>query len=168
MSIGRIAAAGLSALVALAVPHQTQAQNTPRVGWIFPGASAGNPTELTGFKQGLLELGYVEGRNIAVEYRFGEYSAERLPELATDLARLNVSVIAAFGNIAIRAVQRAAPVTPIVFLNNDPIGSGLVTNLSRPGGNMTGVSVMRLSGKWPELAKEALPEPARDHTGNDE
>jgi putative tryptophan/tyrosine transport system substrate-binding protein len=110
-----------------------------------------------GFKQGLRELGYVEGRNIVVEYRFGENSVERLPELAADLARLNVSVILAMGNIAVRAVRRAAPGTPIVALVADPIGEGLVTNLSRPGGNITGVSLMRLGGKWPELAKEALP-----------
>ena len=138
-----------------------QPTQIPQVGWIWPGAAAGNPTELGGFKQGLRELGYVEGRNIVVEYRFGENRAERLPELAADLARLNVSVIAAVGNIAIRAVQRAAPDTPIVFLSADPIGSAFVTNLSRPGGNITGVSVMRLGGKWPELAKEALPALAR-------
>ena len=107
--------------------------------------------------QGLRELGYVEGRNIVVEYRFGEDNAERLPELAADLARLNVNVVAAFGSIAIRAVQRAAPDTPIVFFHGDPIGAGLVTNLRRPGGNITGVSLLRLGGKWPELAKEALP-----------
>ena len=142
MRIGRIAAA-LSALVVLAAPHQALAQNTPRVGWIWPGASAGNPTEVAGFKQGLRELGYVEGRNIVVEYRFGENSAERLPEFATELARLNVSVVVAFGELAVRAVQRAAPDTPIVFLMGDPIGAGLVTNLSRPGGNITGVSTLR-------------------------
>ena len=156
MRIGRIAAA-LSALVVLAAPHQALAQNTPRVGWIWPGASAGNPNELVGFKDGLRELGYVEGRDIVVEYRFGENSAERLPEFATELARLNVSVVAAFGGIAVRAVQRATPHTPIVFLSGDPIGDALVTNLRRPEGNITGVSLLRLGGKWPELAKEALP-----------
>jgi putative ABC transport system substrate-binding protein len=66
-------------------------------------------------------------------------------------------VIVSFGNIASRDARRAAPDTPIVFLSADPLGEGFVTNLSRPGGNMTGVSVMRLGGKWPELAKEALP-----------
>jgi putative tryptophan/tyrosine transport system substrate-binding protein len=155
MRIGRIAA--LSALIALVAPHQAQAQNAPRVGWIFPGASAGNPPELAGFKEGLRELGYVEGRNIVVEYRFGENSAERLPEFATELARLNVSVIVAFGEHAIRTVQRAAPDTPIVALVSDPISAGLVTNLSRPGGNITGVSSLRAAGKWPELAKQLLP-----------
>ncbi len=134
-------------------PLTVQAQNAPRVGWIFPGASAGNPTEVAGFKEGLRELGYVEGRNIVVEYRFGDNSAERLPEFATELARLNVSVVVAFGEFAVRAVQRAAPDTPIVFLMSDPISAGLVTNLSRPGGNITGVSTLRAAGKWPELAK---------------
>jgi putative tryptophan/tyrosine transport system substrate-binding protein len=82
---------------------------------------------------------------------------ERLPELAADLARLNVSVIAAGGLVAVQAVRRAAPDTPIVFITADPIGLGLVTNLRQPGGNMTGVSILRVAGKWPELAKEALP-----------
>jgi putative ABC transport system substrate-binding protein len=134
-----------------------QPAQIPKVGWIWPGTAAGNPAELAGFKQGLRELGYVEGRDIVVEYRFGEHSAERLPELAADLARLNVSVIIALGSTAIRAARRAAPDTPIVFLDADPIGDAVVTNLHRPGGNLTGVSVMRLGGKWPELAKEVLP-----------
>jgi putative tryptophan/tyrosine transport system substrate-binding protein len=145
---------------AIAWPLAARAQQVaqiPQVGWIWPGAAAGNPTEVAGFKQGLRDLGYVEGKNIVVEYRFGENRAERLPELAADLARLNVSVIVALGTFAVRAARRAAPDTPIVFLDADPIGDAFVTNLSRPGGNITGVSTMRLGGKWPELAKEALP-----------
>jgi putative ABC transport system substrate-binding protein len=138
-------------------PRAGQAQNVPHVGWIFPGVSAGNPTEVAGFKEGLRELGYVEGRNIVVEYRFGENSLERLPEFATELARLNVSVIVTLGELATRAAHRGAPNTPIVFLTADPVGNGLVSNLSRPGGKLTGVSVMREAGKWPELAKEMLP-----------
>ena len=144
----------------LLTTRATKAQGAgqmPRVGWIWPGSEAGNPPEVAGFKQGLRELGYVEGRNIVVEYRFGENSAERMPELAADLARLNVSVIMAVGSLAIRAVQRAAPDTPIVYIGADPMGAGLVTNLSRPGGNITGMSILRVAGKWPELAKEVLP-----------
>ena len=129
----------------------------PRVGWIWHGSAAGNPPEVAGFKQGLRELGYVEGKNIVVEYRFGELSEARMPELAADLARLNVNVFWLGGLSALRAVQRAAPDTPIVFLTGDPIGAGLVTNLRQPGGNMTGVSLVRLGEKWPELAKEVLP-----------
>jgi putative tryptophan/tyrosine transport system substrate-binding protein len=138
-------------------PLAAQSQDAPRIGWMFPGASAGNPTELAGFKEGLRELGYVEGKTIVVEYRFGENSVQRLPEFATELAQLNVSVIVTLGELATRAARRGAPDTPIVFLTADPVGNGLVSNLSRPGGNMTGVSVMREAGKWPELAKEALP-----------
>jgi putative tryptophan/tyrosine transport system substrate-binding protein len=141
----------------LAARAQQQPTRVPQVGWIFPGASAGNPTELAGFKEGLRELGYIEGRNIVVEYRFGEDSAERLPALATELAQMNVSVIVAIGDLAVRAARHAAASIPIVFLAADPIGAGIVSNLSRPGGNVSGVSVMRLSGKWPELAKETLP-----------
>ena len=155
--------AGLSGAAAV-WPMTARAQQPaqiPQVGWIWPGVAAGNPTEVMGFKQGLRELGYVEGRNIVVEYRFGENSPERLPELAADLARLNASVIVAMGSAAIRAARRAAPDTPIVFLDADPIGAAFVTNLSRPGGNITGVSLMRLGGKWPELAKEALPSLSR-------
>jgi ABC-type uncharacterized transport system substrate-binding protein len=156
MTYTRIAAV-LSVLVAVAAPQLTQAQNAPRVGWMFPGPSAGNPTEMAGFKEGLRELGYAEGKNIVVEYRFGENNEERLPEFATEFARLNVNVIVALGQQAIRAARRTAPETPIVFLTADPIGTGVVSNLSRPGGNLTGVASMRLAAKWPELGKEALP-----------
>ena len=155
-----LATLGGAAAWPLAARAQQPAQ-IPQVGWIWPGAAAGNPSELAGFKQGLHELGYVEGRNIGVEYRFGENRAERLPEFAADLARLNASIIVAVGIPAIHAVQRAAPGIPIVLLTADPIAAGFVTNLSRPGGNITGVSMIRLGGKWPELAKEVLPSLAR-------
>ena len=82
---------------------------------------------------------------------------ERLPELAADLARLNVSVIVAIGTFSTGAARHAAPNTPIVFLLADAIGAGIVTNLRRPGGNITGVSELRAAEKWPELAKEVLP-----------
>ena len=103
------------AAIAWPLPARAQQQPThvPQVGWIFPGASAGHPTELAGFKEGLRELGYVEGRNIIVEYRFGENSVERLPELATDLVRRNVNGIVSFGNIASRGARRAAPDMPV-------------------------------------------------------
>src|SRR6187200_579225 len=128
--LGGAAAAALSAPVSLVTSHQAQAQNVPRIGWIFPGASAGNPTELAGFKEGLRELGYVEGSNIIVEYRFGENSVERMSEFAAEFARLNVDVVVALGGVAINAARRATPDTPIVFLIADPVGAGVVTNLS--------------------------------------
>jgi putative tryptophan/tyrosine transport system substrate-binding protein len=129
----------------------------PRVGWLWSGRSAGNPSELAGFQQGLRELGYVEGKNIIVEYRFGENSTERLPNLASDLAGLKLNLILAFGTPSAKAAQQAAPTIPIIFMSGDPLGIGLVTSLSRPSGNLTGVSVMTLSEKWPELARELLP-----------
>src|SRR5499427_3639924 len=89
----------------------------PRVGWLWPGRSAGNSSEFAGFQQGLRELGYVEGKNIIVEYRFGENSMERLPEFATKLAQLNVSVIVALGTFAFRVARHAAPEIPIVVLS---------------------------------------------------
>src|SRR5262249_119107 len=129
----------------------------PRVGWLWPGRSAGNSSEFAGFRQGLRELGYVEGKNIIVEYRFGENSMERLRDLAADLAGLKLNLILAVGTSPAKAVQQAAPTSPIIFMSGDPLGAGLVTSLSRPSGNLTGVSLMTLSEKWPELARELLP-----------
>jgi putative ABC transport system substrate-binding protein len=143
---------------AAAWPFAAGAQQAiPRVGWIWSGRSAGNPSEVAGFQQGLREQGYVEGKNIAIEYRFGENNTERLLDLAADLARLKLDVILALGTPATRATKRAAPTSPIVFMSGDPVGSGLVTSLSRPGGNLTGFSLMLLSEKWPDLAREMLP-----------
>jgi putative ABC transport system substrate-binding protein len=129
----------------------------PRVGWLWPGRSAGRSGEFSGFQQGLRELGYVEGKNIIVEYRFGESSMERLRDLAAELAGLKLNLILAVGTSPAKAVQQAAPTSPIIFMSGDPIGTGLVTSLSRPSGNLTGVSLMTLSEKWPELARELLP-----------
>ncbi len=97
-----------------------------------------------------MSFAYVEEQNIdGLEYRFAENSVERLPELAADLARLNVSVIVAIGTFSTRAARHAAPHTPVVFLVADAIGAGIVTNLRRPGGNITGVSVLLAAEKWP-------------------
>jgi putative tryptophan/tyrosine transport system substrate-binding protein len=150
---GGTAAAGLSAW--FAVVRRARAENRSRVGFIFSGSSAGD--EVIGFKQGLRELGYVEGQNIDVEYRFAENNAERLPEFAADLARLNPSVIVAIGTLSTRAARHAAPDTPVVFLLADAIGTGIVTNLRKPGGNIKGASIYRPAEKYPELAKQVLP-----------
>ena len=131
----------------------------PRVGWIW----SGDPREIAGLKQGLRELGYVEGKNISIEYRFGDNSTERLLDLAADIAHLKLDIILVCGTPATKATQRAAPVTPIVFMSGDPVGSGLVTSLRRPGGNLTGFSMMLLSEKWPDLVRDMLP--AVNHIG---
>jgi putative tryptophan/tyrosine transport system substrate-binding protein len=93
------------------------------------------------FRQGLRDLGYVEGQNIVIEYRYAEGRAEQLPDLAAELVRLKVDVIVAGGTAAIRAVQHATRTIPIVMaVAYDPVGEGLVASLARPGGNITGLS----------------------------
>ncbi|MBI2367537.1 MAG: ABC transporter substrate-binding protein, partial [Deltaproteobacteria bacterium] len=111
----------------------------------------------------LRELGYVEGKNIFIEYRYAEGKLERLPDLAAELVRLKVDVIVATGP-AILAAKKASPTIPIVFAAaGDPVGSGLVSSLARPGGNITGLSSIAqdLDGKRLELVKEAFPKIAR-------
>jgi ABC-type uncharacterized transport system substrate-binding protein len=99
---------------AAAWPLAARAQRAiPRVGWIWSGRSAGNPSEVAGFQQGLHEQGYVEGKNIAIEYRFGENNTERLLDLATDLARLKLDVILAFGTPATRATSAQRRPVPL-------------------------------------------------------
>ena len=123
-----------------------------RFGWLSDQIGGGS-------KKDLRELGYVEGKNIVVEYRFGEGRMERLPGIRNRVrTKKCLRDRGQWGTSSVR--DRAAerhPKIPIVFLSADPIGAGIVTNLSRPGGNLSGVSVMRLVGKWPELAKEVLP-----------
>ena len=112
------------------------------------------------FIDGLKELGWTEGKNIAFEPRYAENNLDRLPELAAELVRLNVDVILAFGTLAPLAAKRASATVPIVMANaGDPLGSGLVASLARPGGNVTGMSLMApdLGGKRLELLKEILP-----------
>jgi putative tryptophan/tyrosine transport system substrate-binding protein len=124
------------------------------------GSFANGPKLNEVFLKGLEELGWVEGRNIALVQRYAENRLERLPELATDLVRLNVDVIAAGGTLAPLAAKRATATIPIIMLAaGDPLGSGLVASLARPGGNVTGMSLMapELGGKRLELLKEVLP-----------
>jgi putative ABC transport system substrate-binding protein len=128
--------------------------------------SAGSMNEPTNddFTEALRELGWVEGENVVFERRYAENRLERLPELAADLVRLKVDVIAAGGTLAPLAAKRATSTIPIVMtVAGDPVGSGLVDSLARPGGNVTGMSLMapELGGKRLELLKELLPRLAR-------
>jgi putative ABC transport system substrate-binding protein len=119
---------------------------------------------LEAFRQGLRELGYVEGQNIAIESRWTEGKDDRLPALAADLVRSKVDVIVAETGAATRAAQQATRTIPIVMsLVNDPVGSGLVGSLARPGGNVTGLTIMSpdLVGKQLELLKEVAPKVSR-------
>ena len=140
-----------------------QAARIPRIGILLGASASSVSTRVEAFRQRLRELGYVEGRNIVIEYRYAEGKRERLPDLAAELVRLKVDVIVTYG-AGILAAKKASATIPIVFgAHPDPVGSGLVSSLARPGGNITGLSLMKpdLDGKRLELLKEAFPKVAR-------
>jgi putative ABC transport system substrate-binding protein len=147
---------------ALAAPLATGAQpagKVYRVGflWDSPGVF---PDAIEAFRHGLRDLGYVEGRNIVIEYRWAEGKPDRMRELAEELVRLKVDVIMAPSSVYTGAVRRATSTIPIVFVvHADPIGSGHVASLARPGGNITGLSIMmtETNVKGLELFKQAVP-----------
>jgi putative tryptophan/tyrosine transport system substrate-binding protein len=163
------AAAFLASGAAGAWPPAASAQQSakvPRVGWIWAGGrTAGNSTEVAGFRQGLKELGYIEDQNILVDYRFGEGRRDRLADLTAELVELRPDVLVALGDLTARIVENATRTIPIVSMTGDPVGGGLVASLARPGGNITGVSMMQgaegLAGKRVELLKDAVPTATR-------
>src|SRR5215471_3070701 len=149
---------------AVAWPLSTNAQQAESKYTVGILVAGNNVAELTTVVAALRELGWVEGKNVVFEPRFAENRLERLPELATDLVRLKVDVIAAAGTLAPLAAKQATSTIPIVMTAaGDPLGSGLVASLARPGGNVTGMSLMApdLGGKRLELLKEVVPRLAR-------
>ena len=139
-----------------------QPAKVPRIGWLRQ-ISAPDPS-YDAFRQGLRELGYIEGKNIVIEERWAEGKAERLPTLAAELVRLKVDVIVTASTPAIQAAQKATGTIPIVMAaSGDPVGAGLVASLARPGGTVTGLSLLgpELDGKRLELLKAALPKLTR-------
>jgi putative ABC transport system substrate-binding protein len=149
--------------ILLAVPPASAQQqaSVPTVGWLVFEAGQGG---LDGFRQGLRELGYVEGQTIAIVSRSPEGSGDRLVEQIEELARLKVKIIVTGGVPATLAAKRAALPIPVVFIMADPVGSGVAASLAHPGGNMTGQSLAieeQFSGKWLELLKEAAPQLSR-------
>jgi putative tryptophan/tyrosine transport system substrate-binding protein len=148
------------ALVLFVTPFAADAQrpgHVPRIGWL---ALASPPLiELEGLRQGLRELGYVEGQNIVIEDRYAEGKSERLPDLVAELVRLKVDVLLAAGGAPTRAAKQGTTTTPIVSVSGDPVAAGFVLGLARPGGNITGLTqfTTELSGKRLELLKETLP-----------
>ncbi len=136
----------------------------PRIGYLFANFPTTSPARREAFRQGLRELGYVEGKNIVIEYRYAEGKPGRLSEFAAELVRLNVDVIVTGGPAPTRAAKEATVTIPIVMgFDNDPVGSGFVASLARPGGNITGLSTLspEISGKQLELLKEILPKLSR-------
>jgi ABC-type uncharacterized transport system substrate-binding protein len=141
-----------------------QPMKIPRVGWLSGGSLSNSSFRQQAFRQGLRELGYVEGKNIAIEWRFSEGKADRLPGLAAELARLKVDVIVTAGPIPTRFAKEATSTIPIVMTqDSDPVANGFVSSLARPGGNITGLATLRteLSGKQLELLKEIFPKLSR-------
>jgi len=140
--------------------HAQQPQKISRIGVLLPGTPASFSLRTKAFLDGLRELGYVEGATIAFEWKWGQDRVETLSGLAADLARSNVDVIITGGTSAAKALKAATPTIPIVVaIVSDPVAAGLVDNLARPGGNLTGFSIVapELGGKRLELLKEVVP-----------
>jgi ABC-type uncharacterized transport system substrate-binding protein len=149
----------------LFAPLATKAQlpgNIARVGVLWPGPSVPASPRLESLRRGLRESGYIEGQNLVIEVRFSR-ELQRLRELALELVQARVNVIVSFGDQGPRAAQRATAQIPIVAIADDIVGAGLVTNLARPGGNMTGITILspELSAKRLALLKELRPSLSR-------
>jgi len=147
------------ALAPLAAGAQL-ATKVRRVGLLITGSSQGVQPLLDAFRQGLRELGYVEGQSIAIEYRWAEGKYERLSDLATELVRLKLDVIVAVATPAVQAAKQATKAIPIVMLSvGDPVASGFVASVARPGGNITGLANIApdLVGKQLQLLREVVP-----------
>ena len=141
--------------------YAQQPKKVPRIGFV---TSAGNPNSpglrVEAFQRGMRELGYIEGKNILVEYRYGEGKTERVPELVAELVRLKVDVLVVLSLGSVRAAKQATQAIPIVtVLPDDPVALGIVDSLARPGGNITGLTRFsrELSGKRLEMLKETIP-----------
>jgi len=146
------------------IAHAQQAGKIFRIGFLDSSTASGMAGLLAAFRQELSKLGWIEGKNIAIEYRFGEQQNERLPELAADLVRLKVDLIVVTSGPPALAAKKATTTIPIVMTSvADPLGSGLVASLARPGGNVSGLSSLgtELNSKRLEVLKDAVPKLAR-------
>ena len=152
-------------LVALCGPAEAQQRTkTPRIGLLTTLSAAALSDWIEAFRQGLHELGYVEGQNLAIDYRYGDLKRDRLLDLSADLIRLKVDIIVTVGSGGTRAAKAATSTIPIVMASDDdPVGNGFVASLARPGGNVTGLSTLapEISGKRLEILKEVIPRLSR-------
>ena len=152
-------------LLALSFPAEAQQpKKVPRIGYLAASSLSTNAARIEALRQGLRELGYVEGKNIVIEWGSAEGKPDRLPALAAELVRLKVVVIVTGGAASTRAAKEATVTIPIVMAQDpDPVGNGFVASLARPGGNITGLSNLglELSGKRLELLKEVVPKLSR-------
>ena len=162
--VGLVVALALSILSAPVSANAQQRGKVPRIGYLGSSSPSAVPHLVDAFRQGLRDLGYVEGQNIAIEYRWAEGRLERLPNLAADLVRLKVDVIFGSNTPGTVAAKKATTTIPIVMaVVGDPVGSGLVASLGRPGGNVTGLSslAVELGPKQLQLLKQAVPRVSR-------
>jgi len=168
---GAMEKAGWSSILVVAVllavgviADAQQPKKLPRIGFLSAASSSAISARVEAFRQGLRELGYVEGKNIFIEWRFAEGKSDRLASLAAELVRLKVDVIVAEAPTSTRSAKQATVTIPIVMMfDDDPVGSGFVASLARPGGNITGLSTLspEISGKQLELLKEIVPKLSR-------
>jgi putative ABC transport system substrate-binding protein len=151
-------------LTTIHLAEAQQPKKVPRIGYLGATSRSINPARIEAFRQGLRELGYVEGKNIVIEYRYAEGKLDRLPALAAELVGLKVDIIVMGGPAATRSAKQATATIPIVMAyDDDPVGSGFVASLARPGGNITGLSTLapEISGKQLELLREIVPKLSR-------
>lgn len=158
-----LAASVTLALLAAPLPGQAQPGKVPRIGLLESGSLAARAPLWEAFRQGMRELGYVEGRTVVFEALGTDGRSERLPALATDLVRLKVDVIVTSGSPAAQAARQATATIPIVMASGNPLELGLVASLARPGGNLTGTQTLslELSAKRLEMAREVVPGASR-------
>jgi putative tryptophan/tyrosine transport system substrate-binding protein len=165
MTKGMILVALCSLLLApCSAVEAQQPTKIPRIGYLAAASRSISSARAEAFRQGLRELGYVEGKNIIIEYRYGEEKLNRLPAHAAELVRLKVDVIVTAAPSVTRATKKATITIPIIMAQDrDPVGNGFVVSLARPGGNITGLSTLapEVSGKQLELLKEIVPRLSR-------
>ena len=147
-------------------PRTVRAQGAARmstIGVLWPAASPPAPPRMESFRQALRQLGFVEGKNVRIELRYARGGAQQLPELAAEMVDLKVDVITTFGDFSPRVAQQATQNIPIVAIGDDILGAGIITSLSRPGGNTTGLTILapELSAKRLELLQEMVPKVSR-------
>ena len=164
LKLAGIFAIALTCVLVGAVVSAQQPKKVPRIGYLSGTSYSVNSARVDAFRQGLRELGYVEGKSIVIEWRYAEGKIDRLPALAAELVRLKVDVIVASAPPPTRSAKQATATIPIVMAyDDDPVGSGFVASLARPGGNITGLATLapELSGKQLELLKEIVPKLSR-------
>jgi putative ABC transport system substrate-binding protein len=154
----------ITVLLITGLGEAQQPGKIPRIGYLNASSASSAASRVEAFRRGMRELGYVEGKNIVIEYRFAEGKLERLRPLTTELVQLNVDLIVSGGPTVTRPLKEATSTIPIVMgFDDDPVGAGFVTSLARPGGNITGLSTLapEISGKQLEILKEIVPKLSR-------